>query len=129
LWVSPAKAATATLRRPLGLCGYRLGSKRSKTAAARDAITYRVVLEALPKGGSIEHLEGAWREQLAGSSTGRCARFPLQIKGEILPIESRPIRQPSRSLQGGGNRDRHPPAARDSVGFSSQSWPSYSVNS
>jgi len=81
LGISPGKTGAATLRRLLRLCGCRLESRRAKTAAARDAMTYRVVIEALPEGISPAQLEAAWREQLEASAPGGWARFSPTDKG------------------------------------------------
>jgi hypothetical protein len=59
LGVSPAKTGTATLRRLLRLCGYRLEAQRIRGGAGRGAYSYRVVAVALSVGVSIEQLEGA----------------------------------------------------------------------
>jgi hypothetical protein len=82
LGVSPGKTGAGTLRRLLKLCGYRLESQRSKAAANRDAMTYRVVPEALPKGVTTAQLEAAWTAQL-GSTDGHV--FSLHRRGENLP--------------------------------------------
>lgn len=77
LGVSPAKTGRATLLR---VCGYRLESTRIRVGAGRGAYSYRVVAEALPVGVTFGQLEGAWREQLAGSWTKKSPTY----KGDFL---------------------------------------------
>jgi hypothetical protein len=81
LGVSPGKTGAGTLRVLLRLFGYRLEAKRSKAAANRDAMTYRVVPEPLPKGITTAQLEAAWAAQLGGTD-GHV--FPLHRRGENL---------------------------------------------
>jgi hypothetical protein len=76
LGCTPAKTATATLRRLLRLAGYRLEAKRSREAGDR-AWRYRVVPEALPAGVTVDQLQQAWAEQLAAEALGVSQKIPF----------------------------------------------------
>ncbi len=76
LGCTPAKTATATLRRLLRLTGHRLEAHRCRIDGAR-AWRYRVVPEALPAGITVEQLQQAWAEQLAAAALGVSQKIPF----------------------------------------------------
>lgn len=76
LGCTPAKTATATLRRLLRLTGHRLEAHRCRIDGER-AWRYRVVPEALPAGVTVEQLQPAWTDQLQADALGVSQKIPF----------------------------------------------------
>lgn len=76
LGCTPAKTATATLRRLLRLTGHRLEAHRCRIDGER-AWRYRVIPERLPAGVMVDHLQQAWTEQLQVGALGVSQKIPF----------------------------------------------------
>jgi ribonuclease HI len=63
--ITPGKRASGTLRTLLGLCGFRLESRRARCGNGRRGWQYRITPEELPVGAELQQLAAAWADQLA----------------------------------------------------------------